>query len=275
MSKERILAIEEKTGRLRELLQQRRPEVLDFLDRLEMSWVYHDSALEGTVYTPQELTAALHPGAVAAEASLLPVVWEIRNHKATLDYIREEARQSKKNAPLTLAFVKHVHELLTGATPEAQAARAQAERRERTERELAKEREKHGFRRDMPLHRTYFHEIVQPAKIQGELDKLLESTAAADFRELHPIMQAARLQHRFIQIFPFPDNSGKVGRMLTNFLLLRNGFLPVIVVSVDRQKYFETFRGPWLAFATLMMDSMENSIENGLRYFRDLSRTNR
>ena len=31
----------------------------DFLDRFEMSWIYHDSALEGVVYTQQELKAAL------------------------------------------------------------------------------------------------------------------------------------------------------------------------------------------------------------------------
>ena len=275
MSKERFQTIEEKTKRLRELLAQRRPEVQDFLDRLEMSWVYHDSALEGTVYTPQELSAALHPGAVAAEASLLPIVWEIRNHKGALEFIREEARTSKKHAPITMTFVKRIHDLATGATPEAQASRALAERRERTERELAKERDKQGFRKDMPLHRTYFHEISQPSKIPGELEKLIDWTASAEFRELHPIMQAARVQHRFIQIFPFTENSGKVGRMLTNFILARNGFMPVVIVSVDRQKYYETFRGPVGIFAGMMMDSMENSLENGIKFFKDLSRVYR
>ena len=66
--KERFQSIEDKTRQLRDLLGQRRPEVQDFLDRFEMSWVRHDSALEGTVYEVHELSAALHPGAVAAEA---------------------------------------------------------------------------------------------------------------------------------------------------------------------------------------------------------------
>lgn len=272
MSKERLQTIEEKTKKLRDILNLKRNEVQDFLDRFEMSWVYHDSALEGTVYNAQELQAALHPGAVAAEASLLPIVWEIRNHKATIDFVREEARTSKKHAPLTMTFVRRVHDLVTGNTPESQMARAQAERRERTEKELAKEREKQGFRKDMPLHRTYFHEIAQPAKIQGQLEKLIDWTSSAEFRELHPIMQGARVQHQFIQIFPFTESSGKVGRMLCNFILMRSGFLPGIVVDVDRQKYYETFRGSVAAFAGLLMDSMENSLDNGLKYFRDLSR---
>jgi Fic family protein len=272
VTKERFQAIEEKTRQLQKLLSQKRPEVHDFLDRFEMAWVHHDCALEGVVYTPQELTAALHPGAVVAEASLLPIVWEIRNHKAALDYIREEANVSKKNSPITMSFVRRVHDLLLGNTPEAQAARALAERRERTEKELAKEREKAGFRKDIPLHKTYLHEIAQPAKVQPLLEKLLDWTASVEFRELHPILQAGRVQHQFIQIFPFTDTSGKIGRMLTNFILLRNGFMPAVIVSVDRARYFETFRSSFTSFSNLLLDSMDNSLENGLKHFRDLSR---
>ena len=42
-------------------------------------------------YSPQELQTALHPGVMAAEASLMPIVLEIRNHKAAIEYLREEA----------------------------------------------------------------------------------------------------------------------------------------------------------------------------------------
>jgi Fic family protein len=60
--------------------------------------------------------------------------------------------------------------------------------------------------------------------------------------------------------------------MLTNFILIRNGFLPVVIVSVDRSKYYETFRASFTTFSNLMMDSMENSLDNGLKYFKDLQR---
>ena len=272
VNKERLQTIEDKTRRLREVLTQKRPEVQDFLERFEMSWVYHDNAMEGTVYAPSDLTAALHPGAVAAEASLLPIVWEIRNHKAAVDYIREEAKVSKKHGPLTLTFVKRLHDIVSGSTPEAQAARAQAERRERTEKELAKEREKQGYRKEMPLHRTYTHEIAQPAKIQPMLEKLLDWTASADFRELHPIMQGMRVHFQFMQVFPFTEHSGKVARLLANFILMRNGFVPGVVVDKDRQRYHESFKGAQTTFNNLMMDAMENALDNGLKYFRDLAR---
>jgi Fic family protein len=272
--KERYQDIDEKNEALREYLEiyKDKQPAREFLDRFEMSWIYHDAALEGVVYTHQELMAALFPGRTNAEASMIPVVLEIRNHKGACDYIREEAAGAKKQAQLTLTTIKRIHDLFLGATPEAQAERARMERRERTEKELAKERERSGYRKDMPLHRTYFHDIAQPGKIQGELEKLVDYTASAEFREFHPIKQAAVVQHKFMQIFPFTENSGKVGRMLTNLVLLRNGYMPAIIHSIDRQRYYESLRGAESVFRALLMDAIENSLDNGVKYFKDMSR---
>lgn len=271
--KERYQEIEEKNDQLRDYLSIYKEKGAEFLERFEMSWIYHDSALEGTVYSPQELQAALKPGTVAAEASMMPVVLEIRNHRAAVDFIREEARVGgKKQAQITLTTIKRIHDLISGSTPEAMAARAAVERRERTEKELAKERDKAGYRKDMPLHRTYFHDIQQPAKIPAALEKLVDFTASAEFREYHPIKQAATVQHQFLQIFPFTENSGKVGRMCSNLILLRHNYFPVIIHSIDRQRYYESLRGPVGLFRTLLMDAMENSLDNAVKYFRELGR---
>ena len=270
--KERYQEIEDKSEALKDWLETH-SKAAEFLERFEMSWIYHDSALEGIVFTPQELQAALKPGTVAAEASMLPVVWEIRNHKAAIDFAREEAKSGgKKQAQITLTTIKRLHDLFSGNTPEAQAARALYERREKSEKEKEKEKEKAGYRKDMPLHRTYFHEIEQPAKIAARLEKLVDYTASAEFREFHPIKQAAVFHHEFMRIFPFTEHTGKVGRTCMNIILVRHDFLPCIIHSIDRQKYYESLRGPATAFRALLMDAMENSIDNGLKYFKDMSR---
>lgn len=273
--KERYQDIDDKNERLRDYLEThaKGPE---FMARFEMSWIYHDSALEGVVYTPQELQSALVPGTKEAEASIIPAVLEIRNHKAAVEYIKAEAKSAgKKQAQITMTVVKRIHDLLIGNTPEALAVRAEMERRERTERELAKERERAGFRKDMPLHRTYFHDIAAPAKIQPLLEKLVDYTAGAEFREFHPIKQAATVQHQFLQIFPFTEQSGKVGRMCSNLILLRHHYLPCVIHAIDRQKYYEAFRGPVAGFRALLMEAMDNSLANGIKYFRDQARYSR
>ncbi len=272
--KERYPEIDDKNEALRDYLSHHKDKGREFLARYEMSWIYHDSALEGVIYTPQELNAALsQQGAAAAEASLMPIVLEVRNHKAAVEYIRGEARTGgKKQAQITLTAIKRMHDLFSGNTPEAQAARALTERREKTEKELAKEKEKSGYRKDMPLHRTYFHDIVCPAKILALLEKLVDFTASAEFREYHPIKQAAAVQHQFLQIFPFSEFSGKIGRMCTNLILLRHGYLPCVIHSIDRQRYYESLRGSVAGFRLLLMEAMENSLDNALKYFSDLSR---
>jgi Fic family protein len=271
--KERYQEIDEKNEALRDYLGIFKERSRDFLEKFEMSWIYHDAALEGTVYTQQELVAALFPARATMDPAMIPVVLEIRNHKAACDFLREEAATTgKRQTQITLTTINRIHDLLCGSTPEAQATRANIERRERTEKELNKERERSGYRKDMPLHRTYFHEIAQPAKIQPMLEKLVDYTGSAEFRESHPIKQAAVVQHKFMQIFPFTENSGKVGRMLTNLVLLRNGYIPVIIHSIDRQRYYESLRTAEAAFRSLLMDALENSLDNGVKYFKDLGR---
>ncbi len=271
--KERYPQIDDKNEALRNVVAETKQKGQEFLERFEMSWVYHDSALEGVVYSAAELGAALRPGTVTAEASMVPVILEIRNHRAAIDFIRAEAKaHPRKHLALSMDLVKKLHDILSGNTPEAMAARTASERREKTEKELAKERERAGFRKDMPLHRTYFHDIAQPAKIQPLLEKLIEQTGSSELKELHPIRQAATVQYQLIQIFPFNDHSGKVGRLLSNLYLMRHGYFPCIIHSIDRQKYYEAFRGGVGGFRVLLSEAMENSLDNALKHFRDLTR---
>ncbi len=276
--KESYQEIDDKNEDLRDYLANYRDKGQEFLDRYEMSWIYHDSALEGVVYSPHELNTALHGGATKPmEASMMPLILEIRNHKSVVEYVREEARsETKKSAQITLTEIKRMHDLFSGNTPEARAARALMERREKTVKELAKEEEKGGYRfSDTAPHRMYFHDIAPSVKIPALLETLVDSTESAEFRELHPIEQAATVQHQFLHIFPFAEHSGKIGRMCSNLIQLRHHYLPCVIHSSDRQKYYESFLGPVASFRLLLVDAMDNSLDNALKYFRNLSRRDR
>jgi len=265
--KESYQEIDNKNEDLRDYLATYRDKGQEFLDRYEMSWIYHDSALEGVVYSSRELNAALHGGATKpTEASMMPLILEIRNHKSVVEYVREEARSgTEKSAQITLTEIKRMHDLFSGNTPEALAARALMERREKTEKELAKEEEKGGYRfKDMPLHRAYFHDIAPSVRIPALLEKLVDFTESAEFREQHPIEQAATVQHQFLHIFPFAEHSGKIGRMCSNLIQPCHHFLPCVIHSIDRQKYYESFRGPVASFRLLLVDAMDNSLDNAL-----------
>lgn len=44
----------------------------------------------------------------------------------------------------------------------------------------------------------------------------------------------------FIHIHPFADGNGRVSRLLLNYLLIKEGYLPVTILSSEREEYIET-----------------------------------
>lgn len=226
------------------------PEVVqDFLSKYELSWLYHENALEGVVYSSQELATAL-ANAPLADVTFVSALQEIRNHKVALDLVREEA--AAKKPKLNLTTVKKLYETLGHGIE----GRSVAE-----------------YRKDMPLHRAYFHDIAQPAKIQPALQKLLETTEGADFRNAHPIQQACKLHHGFMQVFPFTENSGRVARLLANLVLLHAGYeLPVIIHATDRQRYYESLRLPETTLRDLTMEALDNALSQAEKYFAEAPR---
>jgi len=215
----------------------------DFMKRYELSWIYHENALEGLIYTVQELVTALEPQPVS-DANIIQAFQAVRNDKVVIDIVRAEARAKKPKVNLTL--VKRLHETLRAGLPS---------------------RGPSDYRKDMPLHRSYYHEIAQPPKIAGMLQKLAESTETADFRQSHPVQRAARLQHGFMQVYPYTEGSGKIARLLSNLILLHEGYLPCIIHSVDRQRYYDSFRLPETALRDLMLEAIDNALANAEKAF--------
>jgi len=241
----RYVDIDDASEDFRELLADEPEIAKDFLVRYELSWLYHDCALEGVVLSNQELAMAL-ARQVVAEATSVNLFREVQNHRAVIDLVRSEAAGKKLRINLTL--VKKIYETFgTGIE-----AKSTAE-----------------YRKEIPLHRAYFHEIAQPAKIPVQLGKVLDACDSSDFRALHPIQQAARIGHGFMQVYPFTENSGKVARMLSNLVLLHNHYLPCVIHATDRQRYYESLRGPETTLREVMLDSLGNALANGEKYVRE------
>jgi Fic family protein len=240
----RYLDIEDRTEDLAELFRDAPAIAQDFLKKYELSWVYHENALEGVVYSSQEIAHALENQPVA-EASAMAILRDIRNFKAATDLVRAEA--SAKRLKITLTLVKQLYATLHAGVE----SRAGAE-----------------FRKDIPLHRAYFHEIAPPAQIAPLMTKLMEWCDSADFRGGHPIQNASKLQHGFMQAYPYTDGSGKIARLLSNVVLVHHGYQPLIIHTIDRQRYYESLRLPEPQLRELIIESMENSVANGEKFFR-------
>jgi Fic family protein len=223
----------------------------DFLRKWEVSWLFHENALEGVVYTSQELELGLENQPVA-DATFVGALRDVRNHKAALDFCRAEARNKKLK--LSLTTLKKLYELLTAGIEGRNAGE---------------------WRKDMPLHRSYFHEIAQPARILTGLQKVFEGTETAEFRNAHAIQRAARLHHGLMQVFPYTDNSGRIGRLFSNMILFQAGYLPVIVHATDRQRYYESLRQPEGALREVTMDAIGNGLDHAEKFFAEAAEAER
>ena len=60
--------------------------------------------------------------------------------------------------------------------------------------------------------------------------------------KLHPIVLAAIFHHKFEKIHPFMDGNGRTGRLLFNFILLKSGYPPAIILKKNRKAYLQSLR---------------------------------
>lgn len=214
-----------------------------FHDMCDISWIYHENGLEGVVLTYPEIKSAVN-NKIISDVSLLPTYQDIKGQKYCIDLIREKAASRRFN--VTISFLKDIHGRLVDDPDSAGV-----------------------YRKDIPIHRTYFHEIAQPSKIHQALGKVLDYLKARQDKDLHPIELAANAHHRFMRVFPFSKYSGIVGRLVSNFVLLRYGYFPVIIHAADRQRYYEALRGSERDFRSFVAESMDNSLENA-KHFIDM-----
>src|SRR5687767_14870528 len=113
----------------------------DYREKLDISWVFHDHALEGVVLSYSELKAAIDQR-IISDVSLIPMYEEVKNHKLAVDFVRELAT-SKKAPEVDVELIRKLYGMLT---PEAIAKGC-------------------PYRKENPLHRLYYHEIAPPEKI--------------------------------------------------------------------------------------------------------------
>ena len=106
-----------------------------------------------------------------------------------------------------------------------------------------------------------------PAEVIDRLNKLLAEYNGSS----EPIAtRIARFHLGFELIHPFVDGNGRIGRVLNNFILLREGFVPINIQFVDRQDYYRAFK----EFQTeAKITTMENIIATSIinSYYKRLA----
>jgi hypothetical protein len=276
------LTLEERWASLQERLLKAEPEFQRaYQESLDMSWIYHDSALEGSVYTPIELRSAVDridasgggasgaggggamgfapPGTQGTHASNASGASSSMSGMAvgggtdsSIQPICEEIRRHRE----ALEFIRDF------ATKKRMPITIDVVKKiylilhpEEGDIKTVK------YRKDIPQHRLYFHEYAPPDKITYKVRQILDWTNDPETRRTRSAVRiAARAHYDLLRVFPFTTDSGKVARLFMNLLLLRNGFPPAIVHSTERQRYYEALKGASAVMTQIVHESIENNL---------------
>ena len=92
-----------------------------------------------------------------------------------------------------------------------------------------------------------------------------------EFGDFHPNTRAVKAHFRVLNIYPWTKNSGKVARLLMNFILMKHGYLPAVIHSIERQRYYEVLRFENDGLMNLVVESLENSIETTAKFLDEIN----
>jgi fido (protein-threonine AMPylation protein) len=156
----------------------------------------------------------------------------LNSQRDALEMVVDFVNQHRRLSP---SFVKELHHAITRtqATYTATDALGQI-----VERELP-----HGIWKQWPNHVERqdgsILEYCPPEHVDSEVDNLTTWYEELEQEQIHPIVKAAWLHHRFVQIHPFADGNGRVARALTLLVMQRHQYAPLVVDRFHRGDYLK------------------------------------
>ena len=186
-------------------------EIQRLRDEFTVEYTFDSNAIEGNTLTLRETAMVLE--GVTIDKKPLKDHLEAIGHRDAFNYILE---MIQKQANLTERFAKEIHSLVLIDRPEDK-----------------------GVYRSIPVRILgAFHTPPLPVQIPEKMEQLIAEYGKST---LHPIEKAALFHLKFEGIHPFIDGNGRTGRLILNFSLMKNGYLPVDVKFADRKRYYDAF----------------------------------
>jgi Fic family protein len=226
------LELKEKLDTLRPIKPE---DEMRIMQKFRLDWNYHSNNLEGNSLTYGETKALILFG-ITAQGKQFKDHLEIQGHNEAVEWVLDVVKQDR---PLTENFIRELHKLILKEPYEVDAITSDGK--------PTKKLIKIGEYKTTPNHvKTKTGEIFYfatpeetPAKMYDLIRWFEDKSKNEGF---NPILVAAEFHYRFIRIHPFDDGNGRTARILMNFILLQNGYPPVVVKTQDKENYFRVLQ---------------------------------
>lgn len=175
----------------------------------ELTFTHNSTAIEGNTLTLIETKVLLEDG-VSIGGKELREIYEVINHKKAYQYVKKCIADGIQ---LNEKIVKDIHAILTENIIIGGIYRNQEVRIS-------------GAGHVPPTGNDMF---IQIKNFYADLE---------NNKCLNPIEFAAWTHAEFVRIHPFIDGNGRTSRLIMNYQLMINGFLPVSIAKEDRLEYY-------------------------------------
>lgn len=204
---ERLL---EKRAKLVEIRNSNSEKLFDNFDKaFEVDYAHNSTAIEGNTLTLIE-TKVLLEDEISVGNKSLREIYEVVNHNKAFAYVKKCISENKQ---LDEYIVKDIHSILM-------------------ENILVG-----GVYRNVEVRITGAkHKPPAPSEMYYQIKEFFSNINSKS--DLNPIELAAWTHAEFVKIHPFIDGNGRTSRLIMNYQLLRNEFLPVSINTEDRLEYF-------------------------------------
>lgn len=201
--------------RLKETALQKRSELPEevlsgFDNSFNIEYAHNSTAIEGNTLTLIQTKAIIEDG-LSVGGKTLREIYEVANHAKTFAYVQKCVAEGK---PLDESAVKDIHALLM-------------------ENILLG-----GVYRNVEVRITGAgHKPPVPSEMYRQVKNFFADLPYRD--DLNAIELAAWTHAEFVRIHPFTDGNGRTSRMIMNYQLMANGFLPISIAKENRLEYFD------------------------------------
>lgn len=199
--------------------------------KFRLEWNYNSNHMEGNTLTYGHTELLLIFGKTTGDYDKREQD-EMVAHDVAIKMVVELAQDKERD--LTENFIRQLNEIILVRPfwKEAITPDGQPTRREITPGEYKK------FPNSVRLENGEIFHYASPEETPALMNDLMQfyKTNAAS-TEVHPLWLAAMLHYKFVRIHPFDDGNGRVARLLTNYVLMKNNFPPVVIKDTDKKNY--------------------------------------
>jgi Fic family protein len=185
-----------------------------FLEWFEVSFTYNTTAIEGSTLSLEEISLIL-TDKLSPEGKSLKEIKEIENHKKAFEYILSYKGDINKKV------ICKLHRILT--------------------KDILPEKYSGKFRDVRVFIRGVEVIPPKPKDLENEFRELMK-WYRKNKKRYNPVVVGTYFHAAFESIHPFVDFNGRVGRLILNFFLFKNGLPMVNIKNKEKLKYYKALK---------------------------------